>query len=379
MSPIRSPRRLTRLALTKVVLTGASFFAVALSSAQAQFRLAPHFRQDCCDVAPNCREAAPTTPTTPDKAPAARPPSELEIFPEARTTAALGDRDVAFSPGYLDNPLPQSHFRLRYDSARDNNRPDRAEYFYAKCGCFANQQAAGRFFDPSAAGPPLPESSVDYQDISAYLEVAGRGGRLSGFVELPVRFLNPELNDNVTGLADMNFGFKYAFISNECRVLTFQGRAYMPTGEADRGLGNDHVSLEPSLLYATSLSDRLILFGNFGVWIPIDGSDYAGNILRYGVGASYTAIDNGRISVSPVIEMLGWTVLDGLETVNGIPTDASGDTIINAKFGVRFGLGGNCGGNGRIGSPDLYIGYGRALTGEVWYQDIVRVELRMPF
>jgi hypothetical protein len=32
-----------------------------------------------------------------------------------------------------------------------------------------------------------------------------------------------------------------------------------------------------------------------------------------------------------------------------------------------------------LGRPDLYIGYGRALTGHRWYQDIVRLELRLPF
>ena len=33
----------------------------------------------------------------------------------------------------------------------------------------------------------------------------------------------------------------------------------------------------------------------------------------------------------------------------------------------------------RLSQSDLYVGYGRALTGEVWYKDIVRVELRMRY
>ena len=32
-----------------------------------------------------------------------------------------------------------------------------------------------------------------------------------------------------------------------------------------------------------------------------------------------------------------------------------------------------------LSGTDLYVGYGRALTGEVWYKDIFRVELRIPF
>ena len=38
--------------------------------------------------------------------------------------------------GYIDDAIVQTRLRLRFDAAYDNNRPDRAEFFYAKCGCF---------------------------------------------------------------------------------------------------------------------------------------------------------------------------------------------------------------------------------------------------
>src|SRR5436309_3126018 len=119
----------------------------------------------------------------------------------------------------------------------------RAEFFYAKCGCFRNAIPP----DPNAAGPPLTETRVDYQDFASYLEVA-YNNRVSGFVEIPVRLLNPERNNNTSGLADMNAGFKVAMIACEDTVFTFQFRTYIPTGDSDRGLGTDHVSLEPGLL-----------------------------------------------------------------------------------------------------------------------------------
>jgi hypothetical protein len=51
----------------------------------------------------------------------------------------------------------------------------------------------------------LPETKVDYQDISTMAEVA-LNSSLSGFVEVPIRFLNPEQNANTWGLADMATG-----------------------------------------------------------------------------------------------------------------------------------------------------------------------------
>jgi len=350
--------------LIRWLTASVAFLGLTATSVQAQFRLFPSLR-------PDCRDADMTTAPRPTDAPPSVAP-EREITPGALTSAALGDSLTSFGPGYLDNAVPFSHFRLRFDSAYRDTRPDRAEYFYGKCGCF-------RPADPNAPGPPLPESSVDYQDISAYMEWAPRD-RFSVFLEVPYRFLNPEKNNNVSGLADMNAGFKFALVRTDCRVVTFQGRIYFPSGDPDRGLGNDHVSLEPSILIAQNLSERLQLFGQFGDWIPVGGTEFAGNILRYGAGVSYTAVDNGRISISPVVELLGWSVLSGKEVIDlqGTVANASGDTIINAKVGVRIGFGG-ARNQGMLGNSDLYVGYGRALTGETWYRDIVRVEYRLRF
>ena len=58
--------------------------------------------------------------------------------------------------------------------------------------------------------------------------------------------------------------------------------------------------------------------------------------------------------------------------------DADGDTIVNAKVGVRFGFG-SLQEQGLLSRSDLYVGYGRALTGTVWYKDILRVEYRVRF
>ena len=91
--------------------------------------------------------------------------------------------------GYIDNAIPGNMFRLRYDTAYNLNRPSRAEFFYA-------QNA------PLGPGVPLPERSIDYQDASAYAEVALLP-QFSVFLDLPTRFLNPEINANSAGLSDL--------------------------------------------------------------------------------------------------------------------------------------------------------------------------------
>jgi len=102
--------------------------------------------------------------------------------------------------GYIDNAIPGDEIRLRFDASYNDNRPNRAEFFWPQGGA-------------RGPGVPRPESRGDYQDLSAYLEIAA-ADRLSGFVEVPWRFVNPEVNANANGLADMNAGIKYAFIDD---------------------------------------------------------------------------------------------------------------------------------------------------------------------
>jgi hypothetical protein len=298
------------------------------------------------------------------------------------------------SVGYIDDAIIDTQIRLRFDAAFGNNWPDRAEFFYAKCGCFRETGA-----DPDAPGPAPPlnggnpattrfiETNVDYQDISVEIEYAFSPD-FSAIIEAPFRFLNPEVNDNTAGFADMQVGFKQALLSTPCEYLTFQLRTYIPTGDAHRGLGTDHVSLEPALLYYQQLDDRMSLEVEFRDWIPISPSsgagtgfkeDFGGNVVRYGLGLAYDMYkceQCGR-KISPVVEVVGWTVLDGLasRSIDGtgataLVKDATGDTIVNLKLGTRVYFS-RC--------DSFYAGYGRALTGDVWYEDIARLEYRRTF
>ncbi len=287
----------------------------------------------------------------------------LAWFPVRGHAQEADDFDVLDSTvGYIDIPVPADILRLRYDAGYRFLFPNRGEFFYPKPG-------------PSGPGLPRAESRIDYQELFLYGETL-LVPRVSAFLEVPVRAINPEVNANATGFSDLTTGVKVGLIDDSWCHLTGQLRVYTPTGDGDRGLGTEHVSLEPGLLFLGQCTDRCNLYGELRYWVPIGGTNFAGDIIRYGLGASYELLDPcGGRRVAPVVEFVGWTLLDGLKsrlTPGGVlgPLDATGDTIVNAKVGVRFGWG---------GPMDFFVGYGQALTGNQWYQNVLRLECRWAY
>ena len=315
----------------------------------------------------------------------------LLVAPQAADAQPVSSDSPA---GYIDPAVVQNQVRFRFDAAYGNPFPDRGEFFYPTCGCF-----------PGAPGPPLPESEVDYQELEAYVELVIRPN-WSAFVEIPVRFIDPVVNDNTAGLSDIRAGLRCALIEQPCQWLTGQLRVYTPTGDGRRGLGTEHASIEPALLFQRN-AERSSWFGEFRAWIPISPNkevfppgedsggelrDYAGTILRYGLGTSFDVCQSGcqchRRRTTLVTEFVGWTILDGLKERSLTPTEpvfdpdgninpnfrdeyasARGDTIVNAKVGLRWST----------PRDSIYVGYGRALTGDVWYENMLRAQYTIRF
>lgn len=285
---------------------------------------------------------------------------------------------------YIESALPATQARLRFDAGYGMNRPDRAEFFYAKCGCFNFAQRP--LFDPNARGPQgvppgTPETGVDYQELTPYFEFAVTN-RWSVFADIPVRWINPDVNRNAAGIADISFGTKYAFILNERRAVSAYFRTIAPSGRSRSGLGTANWWVEPGILWLEQLTCRWQVFGEIRDQIPVDRqSDFTGNVLRYGLGTNYVVADGRWGYVAPMVEFVGWTVLSGKESFPYPPglENSSGQTIVNAKFGVRIGLGQSTPGAAYPTRSDLYIGYARSLTGAVWYQDLFRLEYRFFF
>ncbi|MCA9156962.1 MAG: hypothetical protein KDA72_01465, partial [Planctomycetales bacterium] len=283
-----------------------------------------------------------------------------------------GSSFAAMAPGtYIDNAIIANMFRYRFDAAYNNPLPDRAEFFYGQCGCFGG----------NAPGPLQPERSVDYQEFTPYLERAISPG-LSLFAEAPVRFINPDINDNTGGMGDLNFGFKGSLYHTDSQFLTAQLRVYAPTGDADRGLGTGHASLEPGVLYLGRVNDRLVTQGEFRVWIPLSDSqvagrgNFAGTILRAGLGGGYDLLNldthSQRRRLTGTFETVAWYITDGLAfggIDNPVVLDADNDTIVNLKTGLRYSA----------GRQSIASSYGFAVTGDRWYSDIMRLEYRYAY
>jgi hypothetical protein len=274
-------------------------------------------------------------------------PGQLTQSASSSDNLSVLESNVAF----IDSALPRNTLRLRLDLGYDMPRPTRAEYFMA------------------ASGLPLAEPKINsYQDASAYVEFAPLSF-FSMFLETPMRWLNPDINRNMVGYGDMNFGFKLCTWNAEEFLATLQLRLYEPTGRP--GLGTEHWTIEPALLAVWRPYTNFEVEGEVRYWVPLNNSDIAGDVLRYGVGLSVGPASQG-FWYKPVIEAVGWTVLGGKALVVSAPDsfvieNAAGQTIINGYLGMRLGMG---------NTLDFYAGYGRCFTGNTWTRDFVRVELR---
>jgi hypothetical protein len=286
--------------------------------------------------------------------------------------------------GYIDDPVVSSKVRVRFDIGRHNNVPDRAEFFYGKCGCYRGLSRTDAAFDPAASGPgPGIVSDLNFRQWYVQGEYAATE-RFSIFAELPSRSIQPQSFvpgtgsfGNQSGIGDVRAGVKLALSDVPDQMLTAQVKMSFPTGDALRGLGTDHASVEPAFLYYQQVSDRVSVESQLGVWIPIGGSapvptaadgHFAGNVFFYGIGPSFDVFQTANVRFAPVIELVGWRVLSGNQT--GGPSDASGTNIVNLKIGARTSWG---------RGASIYVGYGHALTDAVWYDDIVRFEYRFSF
>jgi hypothetical protein len=321
----------------------------------------------------------PATPARPPQPSQSRAP---DMVPRPRLSGS--------TTGYVDNGFIGSQVRVRFDAGFGMTTPDRAEFFYAKCGCY---RLAG--IDPDAPGPvppftgtdpantPLIENDLDYRDLQFYGEYALHP-RFSMFADAPIRSLSPSIIPEAAGIGDVRAGFKLGLVASDTTALTFQFRGWMPSGDSEKGLGTAHGSLDFGLLYSGVVNDRVAVGAEFASWHPIGGSsavpvstssDWAGDVIRWGLAASVDLVGRSDFGFAPVVEVFGWRILSGYASVtpDGTPgklqiVESDGWNIVNLKLGGRFTF---------KGRHSIYAGYGFPLTDDHWYDDIFRLEYRL--
>lgn len=280
--------------------------------------------------------------------------------------------------GYIDDSAVRNEVRLRLDAGFDMPRPDRAEYFYAGSSA-------------PAANTVAVQRTLNFQELYFSGEYAPTKF-MSAFVMVPYRWIEPFFVPSATrapdlfsggGISDVQAGLKAAAIYSDARNLTFQLRAYFPTGNGVDGFGTNHYSIEPMVLYYQRVSDRTALEAEAGDTHPIGGTTYAanttpttsqnfaGDVAMYGVGPSYQLITRDSYRFAPVFELVSWHVFGGLQTgQNSQVQSAAGINVLNAKLGGRISFS-----NG----SSIYAGYGRGLTADIWYRNLFRMEYRREF
>jgi hypothetical protein len=329
--------------------------------------------------------AAAQDPATPVKSDAETPlataaaaePSAAQPAPGRRATKRRGSM-----VGYIEDPTITSQVRVRFDAGWGIPSPDRAEFFYAKCGCYRDLPTSNALFDADAPGPrPGIAEEVNFQEIHVLGEYAV-SPRVSVFGEMPLRWIQPK--DFITntgsfpnqgGIGDIRAGAKFSAFTNEMTDVTLLLRGSLPSGDSEKGLGTAHGSIEPAVLMRNDLSDRVSIESQFGLWLPTGGSKgigngdekFSGKVLYYGIGPSFDLVTTGRVRFSPVVELVGWRVLGGFETIGFAPAD--GTNIVNLKIGARA----------TMNRGSLYGGIGWGLTDAIWYDKVFRLEYRAGF
>jgi hypothetical protein len=200
---------------------------------------------------------------------------------------------------------------------------------------------------------------------------------------------------NASGFSDMNIGTKAVLLDCELLLLTFQFKTYLPVGDFTKGLGNGHVSLEPSLLFALKLTPDCYLQGQFAYWIPIGGDQlYEGDIYH-----AHFSFNKTLWCPCPGLRLVGtleaehWQVVEGNFTatdflvshpnpsfqpgMKGTPKTIIGPVALSATTGMfsagpglRFYI---------CDKLDIGIGTQFAITEDHWAEEEVRADFRWRF
>ena len=257
---------------------------------------------------------------------------------------------------FVDSAKPVSQMTLRWDAGRTGSTADRGEYFFGKWG---------------VKGPPLSKfqlSGIDWDELTQTFEFAV--DRFSIFTNVPYRFVE----DIGAGWGDMMIGTKSLFVDSEILLLATEFKTFIPISNFHKGLGNGHVSLEPSLLMTLKVMEDTYIQFQLSEWIPISGTPgFDGAMLHYHASLNHVLMKpTNDLQLIGTMEFFGYRFQDGLYTTNaaGATASAHDDSYFSLGPGVRLVF---------CNKLDIGFGTGFSVTNNNLARQLYRTELRWRF
>jgi len=272
----------------------------------------------------------------------------------------IGRERVMYAPFEIDITQTFGNFLLRADCVYNLTKPDRAEFFWARPG----------------RGPLRPDSGVDFQDFHFRMENGNESFSLA--TDIPVRFLNPDINGNNGGIGDIQLVQKTVLMNGSRWQMTQILRTIFNSGNARKGLGTGHVAMEPGLLCRYKWNELTYLHSQFEIRFPLGGDPiYSGPAFTWGIGVSHVWYETDTVAFIPTLEFVNIWILDGQVTPFpfGVPVDVKGDGIFNLGPGLRtvWDTGGD------LGVVELGVNGMFAVGSDGWYDALLRFDMRFVF
>lgn len=271
---------------------------------------------------------------------------------------------VANASIFVDGARPMTQTEIRWNASRGGVFPDRSEFIWARA-------------DGMGKGPRPPvgrrgEHQFDFDDLTLITETAK--DKLSAIIEMPYRSVSPDNYIHGSGFGDMAIGTKTLLFDCELLQVSMMLKTYIPIGNVTKGVGNGHVTIEPSLLFALKLTQDTYLQGQVSEWIPIGGDPiYAGSVLH-----THSSLNHVVHRFGPEIPLVGTFELNTFSFQDGAYTDdtngpyqkSSGTTYVSLGPGLRLFF-----------CDKLDIGFGSAIavTGDHFSREYYRTSIRLRF
>ena len=132
------------------------------------------------------------------------------------------------------------------------------------------------------------------------------GARNQVEVVVPIAFAEGVQGEWTRGLGDVAFAFKRTLHANLARgqISAAGVEVVLPTGDADRGLGNGYTVIEPFAMWGQVLPRNLFTQFHIGAELPTDGDAVSETYARAAFGGTVAADRGFGRAWSPQIEVL---------------------------------------------------------------------------